>query len=78
MASTRRDATVTPSTWPSERLRVSRGSRGGFATLSFDAGDDDARLVLQGLQDGHDLCGTDTVAKPCILSDGRVDGVAVA
>jgi hypothetical protein len=27
MASTRRHVTVTPSTWPSERLRVSRGSR---------------------------------------------------
>ena len=32
MASTRRSATVTPSTWPRERLRVSGGSQGGFTT----------------------------------------------
>ena len=38
MASTRRDATVTPSTRPSERLRVSRGSRGRVVTASFHAG----------------------------------------
>ena len=28
----------TPSTWPRESLRVSRGSRGGFTTASFCAG----------------------------------------
>ena len=35
MASTRRHATATPSTWPSESLRVS--------TLSFDAGEETER-----------------------------------
>ena len=38
MASARRHATATPSTWPSESLRVSCGSRGRVATLSFHAG----------------------------------------
>ena len=38
MASTRCHTTVTPSTWPSESLSVSCGSRGGFATRSFDTG----------------------------------------
>ena len=38
MASTRCHTAVTPSTWPSERRRVSRAHGDGFATRSFDAG----------------------------------------
>ena len=38
MASKQCHVASTPSTWPSERLRVSRGSRGGFTTTSFRAG----------------------------------------
>ena len=38
MASARCHTAVTPSTRPCESLRVSRGSCGGFATLSFDTG----------------------------------------
>ena len=50
----------TPSTWPSEHLRASRGSRGGFVTVPFRAGRRRAEAWVNRLRPVHDADQTST------------------